>query len=89
MAILEVLSLMGSGTSIFSGIDVALRRFMNRTAEDLFKVCFVDAVRQSAQNLAHLTETRDSETVSVDENTLDDVINSLDDIDISALHVTR
>ena len=75
----------GVTTSIISGIDVALKRFMNSTAEDLFKKCFVEAVKQSAPKLAHFTNTRDPETVSVDSNTLDDVINSLEDIDITTL----
>ena len=85
MAILELINLVGSGASISSGIYVALKHFMNSTAEDLFKKCFVDAVEQSAPNLAHLTETGDPETVSVDSNTLDNVISSLNDIDITAL----
>ena len=85
MAILELINLVGSGASISSGIYVALKHFMNSTAEDLFKKCFVNAVEQSAPNLAHLTETGDPETVSVDSNTLDNVISSLNDIDITAL----
>ena len=85
MAIVELISLLGSGASIYSGIDVALKHFMNSTAEDLFKKCFVEAVKQSAPKLAHFTNTRDPETVSVDSNTLDDVINSLEDIDITTL----
>ena len=85
MAILELINLVGSGASIFSGIDVALKHFMNSTAEDLFKKCLVDAVKQSAPDLAHITETRDAETVSVDSNMLDNVINSLNDSDITAL----
>ena len=85
MGILKLIGLVGSGASIFSGIDVVLKHFSNSTAEDLFKRCLVNVVTESAPNLAHLTETRDSETVSVDDNTLDDVINSLDDIDISTL----
>ena len=67
MGILELIGLVGSGASIFSGIDVVLKHFSNSTAEDLFKRCLVNVVTESAPNLAHLTETRDSETVSVDE----------------------
>ena len=75
----------GASASIISGIDMVLKRFMNVTAEDLFKKCFVDAVKQSAPELAHLTETRNAEKVRVDPNTLDDVITSLKNSDISML----
>ena len=85
MTILELIALASSGASIYSGIDTARRHFMNSTAEDLFKKCLVDTVKQSAPALAHLTETHDPETVRVDIDMLDDVINSLNDIDITAL----
>ena len=85
MGILELIALASSGASIYSGIDTARRHFMNSTAEDLFKKCLVDTVKQSAPALAYLTETRDPETVRVDIDMLDDVINSLNDIDITAL----
>ena len=89
MTILELAfaayNVVGVTASIIGGIDVALKRFMNFTAEDLFKKCFVDTVKQSAPNLAHLTETRDPETVGVNNDALDDVITSLKDNDISTL----
>ena len=71
--------------SIISGIDAALKRSSNSTAEDLFKKCFIEAVKQSAPRLADLTETRNPERVRVDPDTLDDVITSLKDNDISML----
>lgn len=89
MTILELVfaayNIAGGTASIISGIDLALRRSSKSTAEDLFKKSFIDAVRQSAPNLAHLTETSDPETVDVDKNTLDDVITLLKDIDIGTL----
>ena len=89
MGILELIALMGSGASIYSGIDAARKHFINSTAEALFKKCLVDTVKQSAPALAHLTETGDPETVRVDINMLDDVINSLSNIDITALTSLR
>ena len=89
MTILELVfatyNVVGATASIIGGIDVALKRFMNVTAENLFKKCFVDAVKQSAPKLAHLTETRDPKTVGVNNEALDNVITSLTDSDISAL----
>ena len=75
----------GASASIIGGIDFVLRRFSESTAEDLFKKSFVNAVKQNAPRLAHFTKTRNPETVDVDSNTLDDVITSLKDIDISTL----
>ena len=83
--VFEAYNVAGASASIISGIDMALKRFMNVTAEDLFKKCFVDTVKQSAPNLAHLTETRDPETVGVNNDALDDVITSLKNSDISML----
>ena len=71
--------------SIIGAIDVALRRLSKSKAENLFKKSFINAVRQSASNLASLTETSDPETVQVDNNMLDDVITSLKDNNISTL----
>ena len=89
MTILELVfaayNVAGATASIISGISAALKHSMNVTAEDLFKKCFVDAVKQSAPKLAHLTETRNPERVRVDPDTLDDVITSLEDSDISIL----
>lgn len=85
MAILELVlaayNATGTASSIIGGIDFALKHFSKSTAEDLFKKCFVDAVKQSAPKLVHLTETE----VSVDSGTLDDIITSLKDNHIFAL----
>ena len=85
MTIFELLALVGSGASIYSGIDAARKHFIDSTAEDLFKNCFVEAVKQSAGRLAHFTQPRDPETVGVDSTTLDDVMTSLKDLDITTL----
>ncbi|RKU09109.1 hypothetical protein C6502_13840 [Candidatus Poribacteria bacterium] len=89
MTILELVfaayKVAGGIASIIGGIDFALRRFSKSTAEDLFKKSFIDAVKQSAPKLAHFTENQDPKTVSVDTNTLDDVITSLKDINIATL----
>lgn len=81
MAILELVlaayNITGTTASIIGGIDFALKHFSKSTAEDLFKKCFVDAVKQSAPKLAHFTETKEQKTVSVDKDTLGDIITSL------------
>ena len=75
----------GTAASIISGVDFTLRLSSKSTAEDLFKKSFVEAVQHSAADLAELTETSDPKTVSVDNRTLDSVIASLQDINISTL----
>ena len=82
MTILELVPFFSNTASIFSGFDTIRKHFSNSTAEDLFKQCFVDAVKQSAQNFAGLT---DPEKVEVDHSTLDKVIASLKDVDIATL----
>ena len=79
--ILAVYNVVGSTTSIISGIEIALQRFSKTTAKDLFKKSFIDAVKQRAPSLAYLTKTQDPETVSVDSQTLDEVITSLKGMD--------
>ena len=86
MTILElVLAAYNVAGATVSIVDAALKRSSNSTAEDLFKKCFIEAVKQSASRLADLTETRNPERVRVDPDTLDDVITSLKDNDISML----
>ena len=85
LAAYGVYDTVGTAASIISGIDFALRLSSKSTAEDIFKKSFVETVRQSAADLAELTETSDPKTVSVDNRTLDSVIASLQDINISTL----
>ena len=89
MTILELVlnasNLTGAVASIIGGSDVVLKHFKNSTAEHLFKKSFVNAVKQHAPHLAHFTETSDPKTVSVDNDTLNNIITSLKDIDISTL----
>ena len=77
-----VYNTVGTAASIISGIDFALRRSSKSTAEDLFKKSFVNAIKQSASSFSDLT---DPKTVGVDHNTLDEVIVSLQEIDIATL----
>ena len=85
LAAYGVYDTVGTAASIISGIDFALRLSSKSTAEDIFKKSFVETVRQSAADLAELTETSDPKTVSVDNRTLDSVVASLQDINISTL----
>ena len=82
---LAIYNIGGTTVSIISGIEIALQRFSKTTAKDLFKKSFINAVKQCAPNLAYLTETQNPETVSVDSNTLDDVVTSLKGMDIAPL----
>ena len=75
----------GTVASIVGGIDLAIRRFCKSTSEDLFKKCFVAAVKRNASNLANLTATADPSSVEVDNQILNRRIASLKDIDISTL----
>ena len=72
---------LGTTASVASGI-AALRHLNNSTAVDLFKKSFVDAVKQSVSDFADLT---DPERVDVDNGTLDEVIASLEETDITTL----
>ena len=72
---------LGTTASVASGI-AALRHLNNSTAVDLFKKSFVDAVKQSTSDFADLT---DPERVDVDNGTLDEVIASLEETDITTL----
>ena len=85
LAAYGVYDTVGTAASIISGVDFTLRLSSKSTAEDIFKKSFVETVRQSAADLAELTETSDPKTVSVDNRTLDSVIASLQDINISTL----
>ncbi len=89
MTILELAfaayNIVSTTASIIGAIDVALKRFSKSTAENLFKESFITAVKQSAPNLAHLTETQDPKTVDVNEDALADIITSLKNSDISTL----
>ena len=75
----------GTSASIVGGIDLALRRYCKYTGEDLFKKCFVAAVKQNASSLGDLTATADPSTVKVDNYILNLRVASLKDIDISTL----
>ena len=88
MTILEfvlIAKVAGTAASIVGGIDVALRRFCKCTAEDLFKKCFVAAVKRNASNLANLTAAADPKSVEVDDHILKRRIASLKDIEISTI----
>ena len=82
MAILEFVTIVSGGASIAGGVDVIRKHFTNSTPEDLFKKSFVAAVKQMASSLAEVT---DPKTIEVDNNTLDDVIASLNDFNITEL----
>ena len=82
MAMLEFVTIVSGGASITGGVDVIRKHFTNSTPEDLFKKSFVAAVKQMASSLADVT---DPKTIEVDNNTLDDVIASLNDFNITEL----
>ena len=84
MAFLEVANVIGTAFSILGGIDSVQKHLSNSDAETLFKASFVNAVQESAPNLASLTETQNPETVGVDPSILDEVIASLQEIDTAA-----
>ena len=71
----------GTTASIIGGIN-ALKDLNNSTAADLFKKSFIDAVKQNAPNFADLNGP---EGVDVDSNTLDKVVVSLENTDITSL----
>ena len=69
----------GTTASIIGGIN-ALKDLNNSTAAELLKESFRDAVKQSAPNFSDLTAPAD-----VDDDTLDKVIASLEETDITTL----
>lgn len=75
-------NIVGTGFSIAGGIDPAIKRYYETTAEELFKKSFVKVVKQYASDFADQT---DPKTVEVDSNLLDKVITSLKDDDIVQL----
>ncbi|MYK18704.1 tetratricopeptide repeat protein, partial [Candidatus Poribacteria bacterium] len=89
MAILELAlttyGIVGTTTSVIGGIDLALKHFSKITAEDLFKKCLDEAVKEYASSLIGFTKTRNPKTISVDPNKFDSVIASLKDTDIAKL----
>lgn len=68
--------------SISSGVLALLKELSGSTAEELFKKSFDDAVKQCAPMLADIA---DPETIGVDHITLDNVIASINDSDITDL----
>ena len=81
-AILQLINVFSNAASISSGVATVLKWLNDSTVEDLFKKCFVDAVKQSAPNLADVV---DPEKIEVDRNTLNDLITSLNDFNITEL----
>ena len=77
--VLKAYNIVGTGFSIVSGINHAIKHFCQTTAEELFKKSFVKVVKRYVSNFADQT---DPKKVNVDENLLDDVIASLKDVDI-------
>ena len=71
-------NIVGTGFSIISGINLAIKKYCKTTAEDLFKESFVKVVKRYASDFADLT---DPKTVEVDTDTFDNVIASLKDAD--------
>ena len=71
-------NIVGTGFSIISGINLAIKKYCKTTAEDLFKKSFVKVVKRYASDFADQT---DPKTVSVDTHTFDDVMASLKDAD--------
>ena len=86
MAILALLfqsyDIVGTGSSIISGINLAIQHLCKTTAEELFKKSFVKIVKRYTSDFADQT---DPKTVEVDSNLLDKVITSLKDDDIVQL----
>ena len=85
MGILELITIVSGSASIVGGVDVIRKHFTNSTPEDLFKKSFVDAVKQIAPHLARLVDIDDPKTIKVDQNTLDQVLASLKDFNITEL----
>ena len=77
--VLEAYDIVGTGSSIAGGINLAIQHLCKTTAEDLFKKSFVRVVKQNASEFADQT---DPKTVEVDSNLLDKIITSLKEDDI-------
>ena len=77
--VFKAYNIVGTGSSIIGGINLAIQHLCKTTAEELFKKSFVKVVKQYASDFADQT---DPKTVDVDPNVLDDVIASLKDDDI-------
>ena len=71
-------NIVGTGFSIISGINLAIKKYCKTTAEDLFKKSFVKVVKRYASDFADQT---DPKTVRVDTHTFDNVMASLKDAD--------
>ncbi len=71
-------NIVGTGFSIAGGIDSAIKKYYNTTAEALFKASFVKVVKRYASDFADLTNPK---TVEVDHHTFDNVVASLKDVD--------
>ena len=71
-------NIVGTGFSIASGINPAIKKYYKTTAEELIKKSFDKVVKQYASDFADLT---DPKTVKVDHHTFDNVIASLKDVD--------
>ena len=71
-------NIVGTGFSIASGIDPAIKKYYKTTAEELFKKSFGRVVKRYASDFADQT---DPKTVEVDHHTLDNVIASLKNAD--------
>ena len=82
---LAVYENVGTTASVIGGIDLALKRFSKITAEDLFRKCLDDTVKECASSLVGFTETRNPKTIGVDTNKFDSIIASLKDTDITEL----
>ena len=75
-------NIVGTGSSIIGGINLAIKHFCKTTAEDLFKKSFDKVTKQHVSEFADLT---DPTTVKVDSNLLDKVMTSLKDDEIVQL----
>ena len=71
-------SLVGTGFSIATVINPAIKKYYKTTAEELFKQSFEKVVKQNASEFA---DQIDPKTVEVDPDTFDNVIASLKDVD--------
>ncbi len=76
--VFKAYNIVGTGFSIAGGIDSAIKKYYNTTAEELFKKSFDKVVKQYASDFADLT---DPKTVKVDARTFDNVMASLKDVD--------
>ena len=70
MVILELAlttyGIVGTTASVIGGIDLALKRFSRITAEELFKKCLNDTVKECVSSLVGFTETRNPKTIGVE-----------------------